>query len=422
MYFLFFTLFFIEFINGYFFYKIFDRTNTKKKSIIIYVALSIITSIGCCLLYYYCNELLYVLITLFVLRLIYIAIIKKKLLKVLYLMLIQSLLEISLYLFVISLINNLTFDYSISFIFDYSSLITVCVYVLLETYLVYMVYKLTTKEVDIKITSILFFILVTVVLYILDIFLFYNYIISKNESIKMLFVLFVIFTILVSVLMVNDLFLSGQKDYYKNENKLLLLKNEMLIESEKRNQEMFDLWKKSIHDYKHNIIALQEWTKDGDLIKIKEFLDDEFHLVDNKLINYNTGNSILDSILASKQTIAEARGVKYFANVIIDKKIDIEDRDLVCLMGNLLDNAIESAEQTEKPFVNIVINLKQDILLIKINNSYCDENIGNNKNKKEDYFHGLGVKSIKDIVKKYKGNYEQNYGEGIVNTLVYLNA
>ena len=418
MYFIFFALFFIEFINGYFFYKIFDRTNTKKKSLIIYVTLSIITSIGCCLLYCYYNKILYVLVTLSVFRLIYIIIIKKRLLKALYSMLVQSLLEISLYLLVTSLINNLSFDYSISFIFDFSSLITVCVYVLLETYLVYMVYKLTSKEVHVKISSILFFILVTVVLYALDILLFYNYIISKNESVKMLFVLFVVFSILVSVLMVNDLFLSGQKDYFKSENKLLLLKNDMLIETEKRNKEMFDLWKKSIHDYKHNIIALQEWTKKGDLIKIKDFLDDEYQLIDNKLINYNTGNTILDSILASKQTIAETRGVKFFANVIIDKKIDIEDRDLVCLMGNLLDNAIESAEQTEKPFVNVVINLKQDVLLVKINNSYSD----NNDDKKESYFHGLGVKSIKDIVVKYKGSYEQNYEDKIVSTLVYLNA
>lgn len=410
----------IEFINSLYFYKIFDKVKMNNKKRILFTVVSIFSCIFCCVIFLLSDGIFYVAFALYVLRMIGIIVIKNKIIKPLYLTTILFLLEASLYIFIVTLIDKTEYNENISLMFDYKLIITTSIFVVLETYLIYIIYKLSNSRTRIKIKDLLFFIIPTGLLYALDIYLLYLCLLNQNDIFIMLFILFSFFTVLVSVLLVNDVFLVGQRNYIENENELLQLKNDMILSTEKRNKEIFGLWKKSIHDYKHNIIALKQWSKNGELNKISDFLNEEYKLIDNKLVDYNTGNDTLNSILSYKHMIAEKRNIKFFANVMVDNKITIDDKDLVCLMGNLLDNAIESAELTDNAFVNIVINIKQDILLIKINNSYIAKS--KNKNRKDEYLHGLGVKSIKEIVKKYNGNYEQYYDLDIVNTLVYLNA
>lgn len=85
------------------------------------------------------------------------------------------------------------------------------------------------------------------------------------------------------------------------ELKLIKLRNDMLEKSFSDTQQNFELWRKSIHDYKHNIINLSALAENNDIQGIKAYLENENHMLSQKIFYYKTGNDTADAILYIKQ-------------------------------------------------------------------------------------------------------------------------
>ena len=96
--------------------------------------------------------------------------------------------------------------------------------------------------------------------------------------------------------------------------------------------------------------------------------------------------------------------------------------DICTVIGNALDNAIESVlmvENSEKRMIHLSLTQKNDFIFIQIRN-YCEkepvwkgkELLTTKKNKKN---HGYGIKSIRYSIEKYGGNvttaYKDNWFE-----------
>lgn len=87
--------------------------------------------------------------------------------------------------------------------------------------------------------------------------------------------------------------------------------------------------------------------------------------------------------------------------------------DIIIILGNLLENAIEAARQTEERLLIVNIQFMQGVLKINIENSYSGNLLlRKNKNvdtiylastKKNSLKHGIGISSVKKIVDKYNG-------------------
>ena len=83
--------------------------------------------------------------------------------------------------------------------------------------------------------------------------------------------------------------------------------------------------------------------------------------------------------------------------------------DLCTLLGNLLDNAIEAAEQCppEKRLIEVKITSYDEKVVIHAMNSIISSVLNENSElkstKKDPLEHGFGVKSIRLIAQKYAG-------------------
>jgi sensor histidine kinase regulating citrate/malate metabolism len=102
--------------------------------------------------------------------------------------------------------------------------------------------------------------------------------------------------------------------------------------------------------------------------------------------------------------------------------------DLAVILGNLIDNAMEGAQTVKKnnPWIDIKLKYTKGRLIININNSFDGfvykqgDKIISRKDKSQN--HGLGLDSVKDIIKKYNGIISTNYNQDTfkVKVLMYV--
>ena len=111
----------------------------------------------------------------------------------------------------------------------------------------------------------------------------------------------------------------------------------------------------------------------------------------------------------------EMRGIRFEYDVKLCNLKELEDIDLVAILGNLVDNAITAAEKSERKTISLATAKRNSYSIIIISNS-CDtppkENSGKLVTTKSDReFHGFGLKSVKKTLKKYEGDFEWDYDE-----------
>ncbi|MFR9164035.1 MAG: ATP-binding protein [Lachnospiraceae bacterium] len=91
---------------------------------------------------------------------------------------------------------------------------------------------------------------------------------------------------------------------------------------------------------------------------------------------------------------------------------------MTALLGNLLDNALEACDKMEPQdrWIQIVIRQMGNASFIKVSNTCAQkpERIGEEfVSGKQGTLHGIGTKSIREIVERYGGVQETGYKEGI---------
>ena len=158
------------------------------------------------------------------------------------------------------------------------------------------------------------------------------------------------------------------------------------------------------HDIKYKIEASLNKSQSNDFEDIKDIIS----IYDSKI---ETGNKLLDVLFTEKSLYCEQNNITFSA-MIDGRKLDfIEDGDLYCLFGNLMDNALEAVtkiENRDKRIINITVKSNGNILLVQSDN-YFDGNVVFDDNglpitsKEDKNYHGFGVQSIKLIVEKYNG-------------------
>lgn len=204
---------------------------------------------------------------------------------------------------------------------------------------------------------------------------------------------------------------------------MLELQNEMIVKAEKNVENAYKLWRSSIHDYKHKIILMKHWINENDIQSLKKFIDEEDKNISNQTFYIRTGNKVVDVIVNTKQKIAEDKEIKFSVNAIMPKVCVVSEMDLVCILGNLLDNAIEACDNQDEKYINVVIKEVKKMLFIKIVNSYDKEFDSKMKTTKRDKIHhGIGIKSIQSIVEKYNGNYSfEKIDNKVIFSIMILN-
>ena len=137
-----------------------------------------------------------------------------------------------------------------------------------------------------------------------------------------------------------------------------------------------------------------------------------------------SGNLMADAILNSKITRAVEKGIRVNCDAALEEDLFLSDMDLCIILGNVLDNAIESCEkiEVEKRFLRIYMAIMKEQLYISVQNAapeilnfeernYISTKRGN---------HGLGMKRVAAVVEKREGFLNLNNEAGIFGTEIMI--
>lgn len=136
-------------------------------------------------------------------------------------------------------------------------------------------------------------------------------------------------------------------------------------------------------------------------------LYESISIYDSKI---STGNKLLDVLLTEKSLFCEQNGIKFSCMAHGEKLSFMEDGDLYCLFGNIIDNALEAVKglpDRERRVVNLVVKTKNDLLLVQEENYFAGELQFRDglplTTKQDKHYHGFGTRSIRMIARKYGG-------------------
>lgn len=212
------------------------------------------------------------------------------------------------------------------------------------------------------------------------------------------------------------LFFSYQKNIEK-ENKLLTLQNELNINEldrtyykilENQNQEL----KIYAHDAKKHLSAIQELNNNP---QIDKYIVEMTNRLKAHASICNSGNKTLDVIINKYCTECKLNGISFNFNIKLSNLKCVENYDLVAVLSNAMDNAVEAAKNSERRSIFLETKRINNFDVLCVSNSCDNEPEVINKNlttvKTNKAMHGLGTKSIKNTLKKYNGDFEWDYNE-----------
>lgn len=286
--------------------------------------------------------------------------------------------------------STLNQDYLLAYLFELLLSIIFC-YIFI---LVIRTFKILFKKSDKANTKYLFF-LTTPVTHVV-----FGFISATSNALN------TIQCVLVGVCLVFDIAFIFIIDHFQNveENNRLyqqkLLQNEMdyaLIQTTKEERAKL---RKTKHDYINLLSTVKGYLEIEQPQKAAAVINETINDLSSVSNLPFSNNDTVNTILNLKNKKANEAGIKIQANINESFVIKTSDYDLSRLLFNLLDNAIEALENCDKEkLLNIDIFADVDDIQISVSN------ICNSKETKSTLDRGNGTGIIKEIVKKYNGNY-----------------
>ena len=220
--------------------------------------------------------------------------------------------------------------------------------------------------------------------------------------------------------LMNDYVKEKEKEMYGLQ--LTMYRNQLKIL-----QNANDTYKTLRHDMKHHIMLLSTYIEKDEKEKALEYIGKiNSYSVAGKLY-VDTGNECIDSILNYMMDAVGKIGGNLITDIRIPQSLPMNDYDINIILSNLLLNAYEAIQKSERKRIELTLQYDRGIMKVKIVNDY-DGILRENDNvllttKEKQFEHGVGLLSVKRTVEKYGGKMLIDYTEDVfeVNLFIYLN-
>ena len=179
------------------------------------------------------------------------------------------------------------------------------------------------------------------------------------------------------------------------------------------------------HDWKNHMIVMQGLMGQGNMEEAKAYFDDLSGRADTFKWKVATGNETLDMILASKMLMMQEKNITFDFTGNVNGISHMKPADLCIVFSNLMDNAIEAAEQCrENRRIQIRATHSSEYCMVVIENTVKDKVVyadGELITTKEDVKnHGIGLQNVKEILEKYSSELKFDSDEKLFKVKLLL--
>jgi Tfp pilus assembly protein PilV len=210
---------------------------------------------------------------------------------------------------------------------------------------------------------------------------------------------------------INSMSEAAEKKEVETQNKLLVAQ----IEAETAQLAADSLAR---HDRRHHNLVLLEFANNNDIESVREYLT---NLVDSDSevwgdVRY-CENMTVNTVLTVYERRAKENGIPVKISAKASKNLAVPPQDLVIVIANLFENAINAVTKLKlrDKIIDIDIRHKESMLLVKIENP-CKPGL---KFDEADY--GIGINSVISTLTNHQGMYDFSAEEGIFSAKVCLN-
>lgn len=178
------------------------------------------------------------------------------------------------------------------------------------------------------------------------------------------------------------------------------------------------------HDFRQHILIINDYLKQGQTDKLDEYLAP---LVEHISQRHKAicENQAVDAIASHYDEVAKSQEVTISWAIDLGDDLPVKESDMCAVMGNLVENSIRAASELEgdNRLVNVRIGLlNPKTLVISIYNAYR----GRIELDKHDLpitdkdGHGIGLRSVQNIVNRYNGSMVIETHNGIFNVSIVM--
>ncbi len=213
---------------------------------------------------------------------------------------------------------------------------------------------------------------------------------------------------LVVFYMIEDI-LKRENRIHENEIFRIQVKNQ--TDMYRSISENFDKQRKKAHEFKNQIMCIESLIEKKNYGELEEYVRKVSGRLRTEPDYIKTNNIIVNAILNSKYQEMLDKKILFIFKINDLSGLNISDEDVVIILSNLLNNAIEACERcTDRKYVKMKFMKEKDSTVISVRNPYegeliiTDGEIQTSK-KHETAEHGVGIKNIIDVIERYQGSY-----------------
>ena len=203
----------------------------------------------------------------------------------------------------------------------------------------------------------------------------------------------------------------------EQEQELQLLRQQISIQAENYAalRKSYHVQRKSTHEFQRHIQVLQGLLDQKEYVAAGDYVRQLQANRALKVFSITSNNPVIDVVLNQKYQLAQEHAIKMHVKVNDLSSVAIKTNELVVLLSNLLDNAIEACLKLEQNREIVCSILKEESVYISVRNTSAPVEILHGEiptTKQETTEHGYGLQAVKYILNQLEAEYTFAYNDG----------